>query len=46
LTIVGYGDTRANESRVYIRIINSGSEDVKNMKLLLYGEMSWGYVGN
>jgi len=32
LCIMGYGDTRANKSRVCTRIINSGLEEVKNMK--------------
>ena len=43
---MGYGDMRANKSRVHTRIINSGSEEVNRVKLLLYGEQSRCYGGN
>ena len=33
-------------SRVHTRMINSGSEEVNSVKMLLYGEQSWGYDGN
>ena len=46
VSIMGYRDTRANKSRVHTRIINSGSEEVNSMELLLYGEQSRGYNGN
>jgi len=43
---MGYADMRVNKSRVHTRIINSGLEEVKSVKLLLYGEQSHGYIGN
>ena len=38
MSVVEYMDTRENKSRVHTIIISSGSEEVKSMKLLLYGE--------
>ena len=43
---MGYRDVRVNKSRVHTRIINSGSEEVNRVKLLLYGEQSRFYGGN
>ena len=43
---MGYGDARANKSRVHTRIINSGLGRNNSMGLLLYGELSRGYDGD
>ena len=43
---MGYGDMRANKSRVCTGIINSGSEEINSMELLLYGKQSRGYDGD